>query len=483
MLQHAGVTPIVLDPHLREALVDLNFNAVSTRFGCFFIKELDLNRGHLPGVEEADPPAMLQRMGVEPGKEKKKPADVVIPSGDSLTWKTLGKLLNQVKPDDRVKLQELRWEPKWMAFSAAQDLFRRFTEEYWLSLTDVGVGFELRTLKEAMGVWTLQQLNRTLKRTHMILITPSADDLRGNIPNKSKNQLFSNKRTAFFPEPGVVLNKKSKMVPFFSAQGYITRYHEAISKSTDAGKGLRDVLDNIFDLLRILPLNPGKPGDVRPLWYWKHDQLNILLNSKYIMLTDRTLVYKSGKAREQRVRGKNKVRSNDKMVRILAIKRQGTPPRTMTKVIRKAKKANEKDIMQGRRGKQKKNSRKPPVRQKQATEQEDLSLEAGWAGPREDLPSGAQSNTREKDSSIGFNMARSQGGGGANQDMLPPITCIEDEISYKGGDQDADENMEDEDEIVDENMDEGLYVDPEDEGSEYVDDQDVETEDEDYIGW
>jgi len=74
--------------------------------------------------------------------------------------------------------------------------------------------------------------------------------LENTVPSKSHQQLFGLKRTAFFPEPNIVLDKDSCWISFVT-QGYIKQYHEAILESTDGGKLIRDMLDKIFENLVI----------------------------------------------------------------------------------------------------------------------------------------------------------------------------------------------------------------------------------------
>ena len=80
--------------------------------------------------------------------------------------------------------------------------------------------------------------------------------LEYNIPPKSKAQLFSLKRRAFFPEPNEV--------PIGHPDGqsgtsvtYIKDYHNAIKENSDQAKYLKDALDIICQHLQILPFNPG----------------------------------------------------------------------------------------------------------------------------------------------------------------------------------------------------------------------------------
>jgi len=64
-------------------------------------------------------------------------------------------------------------------------------------------------LKVAMEVWTLASIKGRMQNQNLCYLNPSADGLENAVPPKSRQQLFGLKRTAFFPEPNIILDKDS----------------------------------------------------------------------------------------------------------------------------------------------------------------------------------------------------------------------------------------------------------------------------------
>jgi hypothetical protein len=56
VVQHVCITPIVMNSQLNQDLKDLRFDAISVRFGCFFLHDLDLTNGYLPPVCKLERP-------------------------------------------------------------------------------------------------------------------------------------------------------------------------------------------------------------------------------------------------------------------------------------------------------------------------------------------------------------------------------------------------------------------------------------------
>ena len=367
MVQHVGVTPIVTDPELRRHLGELRFDAICQRFGCFFLHDLNLANGHLPGVQEKDNLQTMKKFGIKfPRQKRRGEAQVpsLLPSQDALTWKELGERVNA--GHERAQIREFVWDPLWSTYLGARSLFCQFTENYWLKQTAKTFTPLQRTpltLQEAMQLWTLQSVKERVGQGFSIHLTPSVDKLGGHIPRKSKIQVFENKRISFFPEPEAGLPTNPHWKPFFST-GYVKTYHDTIKCTSDGGKEIRDMLDGIFRNLQVLPLNPGKPKDVRQLWKWNHNTLQLLLNSSYIQLADRTILFKRGKAREKNSGGPSRMRSNKEVEALLEEKFIKAPTRR-TKAVQKSAAAVKAQLMKGRVGKSK-NYRRPPVKGKQA---------------------------------------------------------------------------------------------------------------------
>ena len=298
-----------------------------------------------------DPPGLLQRMGVTSALRRREAPQTqqdLGPTEDSLTWKELGLLVNLRDP--RARIADFTWKADWFEYSEARDLFCRFTYEYWnifqptvfRSLTGAPA-----TLDQAMLLWSLGSVEERLnKREYKIQLIPSVDGLLHNVPPKSRDQEFLLKRTAFFPEPGVQPVAKSHWNGYYK-HGYVKAYHEAIARSPDSGKGLRDSLDGIFRQLQVLPHNPGRPEDVRPLWAWEGQHLRLLLNSGHIQLADRRIRYRSGTGKEQRQRGANKMKSKAEIEVELMARDRSEPQKRSRAVYKSITKAG-KQLMKGR---------------------------------------------------------------------------------------------------------------------------------------
>jgi len=422
IIQHVGITPIVMDPDLRYNLKVLHFEAISSRFGCFFLHDLDLANGKLKEVQQKDPPQMLVRMGIKSAQKRrgKSPDPELLPSQDSLTWKELGLLVNS-EGDSRARIRNFVWDPLWLAYSDARALFCDFTYQYWMLMGDK-VFIQLTevppTLEQAMKLWTLKSVKDRLLPKFNYHLMPSADGLDNNVPVKSRGQLFNRKRTAFFPEPdGPITNPGWKL---FCEVGYVKDYHTAIESSSEGGKRIKDALDGIFANLQILPFNPGRPSDAKMLWRWTGNDLELLINSSYIQLLDRTLRYKGGKGKERRQGGKHKIRSPAEMMKVVFREKKLQLPLKKTKAVQKFTAIETQELMRGRRGKPK-NYRAPPTRGKKvALEPEEESSESDQA--LKDVQKLTRQRKRlivesDSDSAVG------EGDGGGVD--LPPINRLE----------------------------------------------------------
>jgi hypothetical protein len=352
MIQHVVVTPIVQEPHLRNFLTELRFDTISNKFGCFFLHNLNLTNGYLLEVSSKDPSGMLKGMGINSTtKPKGKVKTVEIPpSEDSLTWKELGILLNQ--QDDRAKVRDFEWDPLWAEYSAAENIFCQFTRDFWIAhtheaFTPIPKGSPT-TLERAMQFWTLKSVEERInKHERDIHLVPSPDKLHGNIPPKSKTQLFGLKRTAFFPDRTTNPIARSNWRSLFQV-GYVKEYHRQILMSGDGGKVIKDSLDKIFENLQLLPHNPGQPGDVKPLWRRTGNAVNLLVNSSYIRLADRTLRFKVGTATAQRQGGKHLLRSKAEMELQLRQEHEREHPKKVKSVYKSIQKYA-KQLAQGRK--------------------------------------------------------------------------------------------------------------------------------------
>ena len=97
VIQHVGITLIVKDPELRQMLTELHFDGVSTRFGCFFLHDLDLSNGHLPQLPKKDSTGLLKHMKVKVDQKRKEipPVPELPLSEDAVSWDGLQVLLNR----------------------------------------------------------------------------------------------------------------------------------------------------------------------------------------------------------------------------------------------------------------------------------------------------------------------------------------------------------------------------------------------------
>lgn len=393
MIQHVGISPVIKNPELYKNLTELRFDSVRHRFGCFFLHDLDVTNGSLPSVQEKDNLAMLRFLGIKSlhqAKETVPDQTEIPPSQDSLTWKQLEEHVNRA--DKRTQIRDFEWDPLWLTYSAARTLFCQFTSDYWSYLTKHGfkpLPRHPQTLQEAMETWTVKSARERMSEDLSLYLSPSVDGLTGNIPPKSAGQRFDEKRTAFFPEPEVLLVPRSKWNPFYSV-GFVKDYHDTLNTALDGGKEIKDALDCIFSHLQILPKNPGKPGDVRPLWKWDGSALILLLNSSYLQLTDRNMLYKGAVVKERRKAGPKKLKSAQEVEKVLAQNRRQGSPR-MTRAIRKATAVEEKQLRQGRKRGRGKNYRNPPVRRKQPAieergDEEVNPLEEDESGEQDEPP-------------------------------------------------------------------------------------------------
>ena len=189
-----------MNEDLREDLKNLKFKIIYSRFGCFFLHDLDLTNRSLPEVKEKDTWIILERIGIMMAKKpKKSPALELLSTQDSFTWFQLKYLMNE--GSDWVKIKDFEFKDSWYKARNAWTLFCQFTYEYWLQLGPqafLQLLSELINMEEAMKLWTIRSIKERMVGGHLYRFTPSTDGLYNNIPTKSKNQLFSLKKAAFF---------------------------------------------------------------------------------------------------------------------------------------------------------------------------------------------------------------------------------------------------------------------------------------------
>jgi hypothetical protein len=128
--------------------------------------------------------------------------------------------------------------------------------------------------------------------------------------------------------------------------------------------------------LQILPHNPGRCCDVKPLWRWDKNSVKLLLNAWYILLPDRYLAYKNRSSKEKRQTMANKNRPN-REVEVMLARRGKNEPRRMTRALRKITAGEENRLRDGRRKGKSKNYRQPPVAKKRVNEPVEEDEESG----------------------------------------------------------------------------------------------------------
>jgi hypothetical protein len=326
MLQHTGVSAVTTDGDVVRALADVRFQEIKQRFGCFFLHNLDIEKGSLPDIEATDPPGVLWALKGKKAVPEKDPPEATNGTDQSsarfITWEVLCSSLNTKGPTGAV-IKSFTWHPKFLEFSVAEELFRDFTYQFW-RLT-LGSAFEVLkhppiSMRQAMELWTLQSINLRIKHGVEYSLVPSSDELKGAVPEKSQPHRFGSLRLRFFPEPGTSVHPKSCWGALFKS-GYVGKYHKALGGLGDAGESLKHALDGIFRNLQLLPFNPGLPSTPAPLWRNKKAVFTLLVNSVYIEVLERTI-----KRAEVRVRGSGnrKLMSRPQVMKMLQ-EGQGDP--------------------------------------------------------------------------------------------------------------------------------------------------------------
>ena len=377
MLQHVGITPILTDQSVARALQDLYFNGVSERFGCFFLHNFDPDTGHLPGIDEEDSLNLLWSLqGNKEPEEETRTKDTTVPSGLAITWKKLCNSLNESR-GSQATIEPFVWDPSWLRFSEAEELFCKFTWQFWRVMKTYAFEPLERppiTLKEAMEVWTLESVKRRIKHDVGFKLLPSGDELRGAVPLKFQRQRFETIRRQFFPEPGTEVNKASCWEPLFR-RGYVRHFHQVLKRSKRVGEALKAALDGIMLNLQILPYNPGDPKQRTPLWRCMDSVVMLLVNSSYIEVLDRTI---KAPEREGRKPMHRKMNSKRELEKALRTNRIGIEAMKKSRAHRKGKP---------------KNWRQPPDRWHKRNEggRENCEEEGGKAG------GGTDGNNREEE--------------------------------------------------------------------------------------
>jgi hypothetical protein len=299
-MRHVMVTPHVRHSFLAKALRDLRFQEVMMSFGVFFLQELDVEKGLLPDIQEADDPEVqriygksLNHQPLTKQKTWKSPhlaltkhaLEKEYPWGTSLSWKLLEELLYTV-PDQFLGPVDIHEDS--LNLQESKFLFMQFTGEIWLSVhvhyLKGGQCPVFHTFQDAINLWTVDGL-KTFVTDFKIL--PSGNGLPGCPPRHVfSQQSFEDRMSIYFPSPSEVSPQSSILKHYSHHMAYLNVYHTYLKEFGPHKKGLLDSdLKLIFSHLQCLP---AAAGDKKPHVFWQAHQnkLQFIANSRYYKISD-----------------------------------------------------------------------------------------------------------------------------------------------------------------------------------------------------
>jgi hypothetical protein len=294
IMRSVMVTPRITQSFLGVALRDLRFNTIMNRFGMFFLHDLEIRTGTLKELHPEDTPAVLHAYArslkslkkktltnAQPHKRVTVSDEREFPWGPNPSWTRIQQLLD-TEPESFL-LQHLNNSWKNPTHVQCELLFIQFTTELWLSLADSFVSAGMlpkpKTLEDAMGTWTVTNIQAVLGETRCRFLA-SANGLEGKVPSKLRRQpSFLARRSIFFPDPTIQFPEKSIWKPYTENQGYISTYFNYLKEwSTEEVTQLQNDLDNIFSHLQCLPPSTLSGNSI---WTASHGRIVFIANPRH----------------------------------------------------------------------------------------------------------------------------------------------------------------------------------------------------------
>ncbi|KAJ8584007.1 hypothetical protein M405DRAFT_747726 [Rhizopogon salebrosus TDB-379] len=348
-------TPIVMDPHLRQSLQDLDVERSRDRFGMIFLYDMD------EVIVQEDGPDVQKIMGAHVKSRYKAPplpnplaSSNAWPLGPTPSWKDIVKTIED-QPQHLMRSWSYNplWDPKDLDVGL---LFVQFTREFWLQLGEAQTTNDFAdailinsricdNLEEAMACWSLDHVNKWILSVQFQACSAGLEGDKPGRPHLS----FLQRRTTFFPDPDITPSQSSKWKTYW-AEGYIAHYHHICSQLSEAKMQLfNDGLDILFANIQCLP-DANKPTIKSPGSTWTlapdRDAIKIVTNPSFYLLQ------KIG-ARKRATR-RPAVVQRPKDFRAKVMQMQGLDPRkSLQKVHTKV----------DRRSAKVKRARKPPTQQ------------------------------------------------------------------------------------------------------------------------
>jgi hypothetical protein len=370
MMQYIPHSPMVKTEYLKDALRDLYFDQVMERFGTFFLHDLDLKRGTLIRIDRKDSIQCLLDMSRSKNLQQitqEKAAEEVLaqnkepteeyPIGNAPTWQ---EITTTITLDPTLLIPEWVWIERWNSKldSPASLLFVQFTINFFLTLSSdalVNGGFSKPgNLKEAMDLWTVRSLKKTVKD---VSFKASNHGLEGKV-NGKRSRGFGDMLGIFFPPPDCHIRKDSVWHPFFT-KGYIMEFHKRLDSLTEAeAHRLTRSLRVLFEEAQCLPnAFSCTPRTAGRLWEQFDGGIRMLTNSRFYKLE------RVGKAKRSGTNRGKQVKASRVIIEARLDEEHRSIPFDYGRLKARKERRDRAKFIARRSGK-KNNRRKPPVRWK-----------------------------------------------------------------------------------------------------------------------
>lgn len=263
MLKLVVHNPIVSDKFIRDALADLEMATTMSRYGIFFLLNVDWDKRVIDKLEKKDTREVALACDADRASRVRRRIQFIgpiaapdqYPLGATPTW---GVVSESIQVDPSVLMSSFHFDERFTVDPWASRFFVAMTRQVLGYLDTERLDLLANapslpgTLEAAMECWTVKYIKELFVEVSWVALSVG---LAGAGKAGRQKEDFEAMFRHFFPTPDVQIPRRSPWYPF-SLHGYLDSYHKHIemwgADSAIVGK-TDDALKLIFKNLQCLP--------------------------------------------------------------------------------------------------------------------------------------------------------------------------------------------------------------------------------------
>jgi hypothetical protein len=298
LCRHTVYSPIPLVGYLREALEDVQMDAVMYRFGAFFLHELDIKECRLSVLrQKKDGPEILYHMDADRKDRQRRRQRLHIPNtyanetyplGENPPWNDI---VRSIKGNPTVLMKPFATTQFWSPDEPAYRIFVAFTGDMIDSVNlEMWKGQSRpsrpKDIQQALQFWSAVNLAELLPNSLFLAQNAS-------IPGPTRQQrhfTFREMMAVFFPDHNKPLHPKS-IWQLYAQKGYLKELHDTqrmllrIDEDGEGADRVQSLQHSLGDMLltaQCLPVTvPGSAHTLGAVWKGKGGRIHLWTNSRY----------------------------------------------------------------------------------------------------------------------------------------------------------------------------------------------------------